>query len=112
MPDFSSPYKPITYGRSRNFFTKILVNNANFTEDCTVLINLSSPVYSVTFALESGTRVEYSFTNGDNDQNGPVHGDMISTLWQTQWLQFINRPISKIWFRGDGYVRIEAYCNP
>ncbi len=111
MPDFSSPYKPITHGYERNFFTKILVNNANFTEDCTFYINLNAPVYSVTFQLESGTRVEYSFTNGAPGANGPVHGDMILNE-TSQSLTFINRPIGKVWFRGDGYVRVEAYCVP
>lgn len=111
MPDFSNPYKPITHGYERNFFTKILVNNVNFTENCSVLINLNAPICALTFSLESASgRVEYSFTNGAPDKNGPVHGDMDSALWQTQFLSFPNRPISKIWFRGDGYVRIEAWC--
>lgn len=103
MPDFGNPKAPIDYGYDFNFFTKHTVANANFTTDCDITINMKAPTYAVSFQLESGTRVEYSF-------NGlTVHGDMILTEASANLL-FENRVISKIWFRGDGYVRVEAWA--
>lgn len=100
MPDFSNPFAPIDYGKDYNFYTKITVSNVNFNTNCDKLIKI--PTTSVTFQLESGTRVEYSF-------NGlTVHGDMTSGKTSAS-LNFLNRTVSKIWFRGDGYVRIEAW---
>lgn len=100
MSDFSSPFLPIDYGRDFNFYTKRTVSNTNYTTNCHEVIRF--PTFSVTFHLETGTRVEYSF-NGST-----THGDMTSGK-ASATLTFENRVISKIWFRGDGYVRIEAW---
>lgn len=103
MPNFGNPKAPIDYGYDFNFFTKLTVSNANFNSDCDVTINMKAPTYAVSFQLESGTRVEYSL-------NGlTTHGDMILNE-SSENLLFENRVISKIWFRGDGYVRIEAWA--
>jgi hypothetical protein len=103
MPDFGNPRAPIDYGFDYNFFAKLTVNNANYNTNCDMIINLAAPTYAVSFQLESGTRIEYSF-NGIT-----THGDMILSEASTNLL-FQNRVISKIWFRGDGYVRVEAWA--
>lgn len=103
MPDFGNPKAPIDYGYDFNFFTKHTVANANFNTDCDITINMKAPTYAVSFHLESGSRVEYSF-------NGlTTHGDMTDG-YASENLLFNNRVISKIWFRGDGYVRVEAWA--
>jgi hypothetical protein len=100
MPNFGNPRAPIDYGRDFNFYDKLTVSTVNFNTNCDEIITF--PTYSVTFQMESGTRVEYSF-------NGlTVHGDMTANKPSASLL-FENRTISKIWFRGDGYVRIEAW---
>jgi hypothetical protein len=102
MSDFSSPYTAIDYGKDFNYFNKLSVNitDGYFPTNCQILIPFST--YTVTFQLESGGPLEYSF-NGIT-----VHGDMTSTLPSNN-LVFENRVISKIWFRGSGTVRIEAW---
>lgn len=102
MPDFSSPYKPIDYGKDFNYFKKLSVATVDgyFPNECQVLIPFST--YSVSFQLESGGPLEYSF-NGIN-----VHGDMTDG-YASENLSFLNRVICKIWFRGTGTVRIEAW---
>jgi hypothetical protein len=103
MPNFADPKAPIDYGYDFNFFTKYTSSGSNYSTDCNVIINMKAPTYSVTFNLESGSHIYYSF-NGLTD-----HGDM-QDGYATKNLTFENRVISKIWFRGDGYVRIEAWA--
>ena len=96
------------FGYDHNFFQKITVTAAGFGSNSVdgyqpdMIINLPEPTYTVTFFLESGGPVQYSF-NGTT-----VHGDM--TLGQASAaLTFTNRVISKIWFKGSGVVRVEAW---
>lgn len=96
-----------THGRDFNFFTKLTVSTVSFGgssvdgyQPDTVI---TFPTYAVTFQLESGSSVEYSF-NGTT-----VHGDMTSGK-ASATLIFENRVISKIWFRGTGVVRVEAWA--
>jgi hypothetical protein len=101
MANFS--YKAIDYGRDFNFFKKLDVNipiDGYFPTNCQVFI--SFPTSTVTFQLESGGPLEYSF-NGIN-----VHGDMTDGYFSEN-LTFLNRAVSKLWFRGIGTVRIEAW---
>ena len=102
MSDFSSPYKPINYGKDFNFFNKlsISISDGYFPNECQIVIPFST--YSVTFQLENEGPLEYSF-NGIT-----LHGDMTSGKSSAN-LIFENRVISKIWFRGTGTVRIEAW---
>lgn len=103
MPDFGNPKAPIDYGYDFNFFTKHTVANVNYNNDCDITINMKAPTYAVSFQMETGTRIEYSF-------NGlTTHGDMTLNEASANLL-FNNRVISKIWFRGDGYVRVEAWA--
>jgi len=98
----TSPFSVINYGKDFNYFNKLSVNIADgyFPAECQILIPFST--YTVTFDLESGGPVEYSF-NGIT-----LHGDMTSGLPSAS-LVFENRVISKIWFRGSGTIRIEAW---
>jgi len=98
-----TPYGPIDYGRDFNYFNKLTVNvtDGYFPSECQVLIPFMT--YTITFDLESGGPLEYSF-NGIT-----LHGDMTSGQ-ASQSLVFENRVISKIWFRGSGVVRIEAWA--
>lgn len=100
MP-YTGPYNKILYGRDFNFFQKVTVSNGSFVLDCDVFIPFST--YTVTLHLESGGPVEYSF-NGNN-----LHGDM-TTGEASAALTFENRVVSKIWFRGAGVVRVEAWA--
>lgn len=96
-----------TLGYDRNFFQKITVASGTFGGSSVdgyqpdMIITFST--YTVTFILESGS-IEYSF-NGNT-----VHGDMTSSTPSAS-LTFQNRVISKIWFRGTGTVRVEAWAN-
>lgn len=103
MPNFADPKAAIDYGYDFNFFTKLTSSAVSYNADCDVLINMKAPTYTVTFQLESGGPVTYSF-NGLTD-----HGDM--TLGKSSaTLEFENRVISKIWFKGNGVIRIEAWA--
>ena len=107
MSTFQDPKAAIDYGYDFNFFTKYTSSGSSYSTDCNVLINMKSPTYTVTFSLESGGQVFYSF-NGLTD-----HGDMqqASTGYITSnQLVFQNRVISKIWFRGTGVIRVEAWA--
>jgi hypothetical protein len=100
------PGAPITYGRDFNFFKKITVANTTFNTDADIIITF--PTQTVTFQLESGGGVQYSF-NGNTvhgDLNAPSGGLIFSSN-----LTFQNRVISKIWFlaSGSSVVRIEAW---
>jgi hypothetical protein len=92
---------PITKGFDFNFFKKVTVVSGTFTTNCDVIIPFST--YTVTLQLESGGPIEYSF-NGNT-----VHGDMTLTK-PSENLVFENRVISKIWFKGTGLVRVEAWA--
>lgn len=97
-----TPYKaPITLGRDDNFFVKLVVSAGSYNTDCDVIIPFSTQ--AVTFQLEEGGPATYSF-NGTTD-----HGDMTLTK-PSENLIFENRVISKIWFKGSGTVRIEAWA--
>jgi hypothetical protein len=104
MPNFADPRAPIDYGYDFNFFKKItMATGASYNTDCDITINMKAPTYTVTFFLEGGGPIFYSF-NGLTD-----HGDM--TLGQASAsLTFQNRVISKIWFRGNGVIRVEAWA--
>lgn len=95
----------IALGRDFNFYQKITPTvtstASNFSSICDVLITF--PTYTVTFQLESGGPIEYSF-NGNT-----VHGDM-QTGKASASLTFENRVVSKIWFRGTGVIRVEAWA--
>jgi hypothetical protein len=92
---------PITYGRDPNFFVKLVVSNGSYATNCDVIIPFSTQ--TVTFQLEASGPATYSF-NGTTD-----HGDMTSSKPSAD-LIFENRVISKIWFKGSGTVRIEAWA--
>lgn len=97
----TNPLAKIDYGRDFNFFQRITVIAGSFQPNCDMVITF--PTYTVSFQLESGTTVLYSF-------NGNVtHGDMISGKSSAS-LIFENRSISKIWFAGNGVVRVEAWA--
>jgi hypothetical protein len=102
MPDFSSPYKAITWGKDFNFFRKldVSISDGYFPNECQILIPFSTQ--TVTFQLESGGPLEYSF-NGNT-----LHGDMTDG-YASESLTFQNRALCKIWFRGTGSVRVEAW---
>ena len=102
MSDFSNPYAAIDYGKDFNYFNKlsVAITDGYFPTNCQVLIPFST--YTVMFHLESGGPLEYSF-NGIT-----LHGDM-TTGMSSESLVFENRVISKIWFRGTGTVRVEAW---
>jgi hypothetical protein len=100
----TDPLAAKNYGYDFNFFKKFSSANAtgNYATDADVLINLKAPTYTVTFFLESGGPLTYSF-------NGLVdHGDMTAGQ-ASATLTFQNRTISKIWFKGTGVVRIEGW---
>lgn len=103
MP-YTGPYNKILYGRDFNYFkrvTSVTAGGAAFATDCDVMIPISTQ--ALTFNLESGSFIEYSF-NGNT-----VHGDMTAGLASAN-LKFDNRVVSKIWFRGTGIIRVEAWA--
>jgi hypothetical protein len=99
----SNSLKAIDYGRDYNYFNKLSVNlpiDGYFSDDCQILIPFTTS--TVTFQLESGGPLEYSM-------NGlTVHGNMTDG-YASENLTFINRVMCKVWFRGVGTVRIEAW---
>lgn len=99
MP-FTGP--AINYGYDHNYFKKLIITNANYNTNCDILIPFST--YTVTFQLEAGSNIVYSF-NGNHDA-----GDMTLNL-PSQNLVFENRVISKIWFKGNGTCRIESWAG-
>jgi len=98
------PLDKVTTGRDFNFFKRVSVSSATFTDNCDAIITF--PTQTISFLLEGTGVVEYSF-NGNT-----LHGDMDSTT-STKGLVFDNRLVSKIWFRlksgGPVTVRIEAW---
>jgi len=100
----TTAYNKVTNGRDFNFFSRISVTSATFTDTCDALITF--PTQTVSFLLEGTGVVEYSF-NGNT-----LHGDMDSAA-STRGLVFDKRLISKIWFRlksgGPVTVRVEAW---
>ena len=103
MAQPQNPLGPITWGIDWNFFQKLTVTATNFNTNADIFIPFST--YEVTFQLEGATgSVEYSF-NGTT-----IHGDMnAGDGYFSNNLTFTNRVISKIWFKGSGTVRIEAW---
>ena len=100
MVNFINP-GPDGNGKDFNFFTKFTVTAGSYAPGAAdVYIPFST--YAVSFQLESGAGVTYSFS-GLTD-----HGDM-TTGKASASLLFENRVISKIWFKGAGVVRIEAW---
>jgi hypothetical protein len=105
----NNPLAPITWGRDFNFFQKLVVTASSFNTNCDMVITF--PTDTVTFQLEAGTGVgaiQYSF-NGNT-----VHGDLsvgTTGLITSNNLVFRDRIISKIWFKGAGTVRVEAWAN-
>jgi hypothetical protein len=102
----NDPKGPITYGRDFNFFANVtptIAVGTAFNFDADVCITF--PTYTVTFTAATGAAVQYSF-NGNT-----VHGDMgaVSGGVGVTTLTFENRQISKIWLRGSGIIRIEAW---
>jgi hypothetical protein len=100
----NDPMGPITYGRDYNFFVNVtptvsISDSFNFDAD----ICITFPSYTVTFNVGSGTAVQYSF-NGNT-----VHGDLGVSPVSVTSLIFQNRQISKVWFRGAGPIRVEAW---
>lgn len=100
MPVSPVAIPPITIGFDHNFFEVITVSNANFNYLSDLYIPFST--YTVTFQLQSGTTVYYSF-NGNT-----IHGNMTDG-YASASLTFENRVISGIWFKGSGVVRVEAW---
>jgi|SRR5277367_6334193 len=100
MPVSPVAIAPITIGFDWNFFQVITVSNGSFNHLSDLYIPFST--YTVTFQLQSGAGVEYSF-NGNT-----VHGDMTDG-YASASLSFENRVISGIWFKGAGQVRVEAW---
>jgi hypothetical protein len=96
-----------TVGRDFNFFQKITVTASTFGGNSVSGqqpdMIITFPTYTVTFFLESGGPVQYSF-NGQT-----VHGDM-TTAQASATLTFTNRVVSTIWFKGSGVVRVEAWA--
>jgi hypothetical protein len=108
MPTNNFPYVGYTtLGYDRNFFQKITVTAVSFGSNSVDGYQpdmvITFPTQTVTFFLESGGPVQYSF-NGTT-----VHGDMTSGQ-ASATLTFENRVISKIWFKGSGVVRVEAWA--
>ena len=97
---YSGPLDKKVLGRDFNFFEKRTFSHVDFTDTCDVIITFPTKV--VTFHLESGGPIEYSF-NGNT-----THGDMVVGKASAS-LTFENRVITKIWFKGTGVVRIEAW---
>lgn len=101
---YSGTRDKIALGHDFNFFTKIVPSVVSlaspFGTGCDVLITI--PTQTVTFQLEGSGNIQYSF-NGNT-----LHGDMQNGLSSAS-LIFQHRTISKIWFRGTGTVRIEAW---
>lgn len=95
---------PRTLGKDWNFFTKKTITATSFSEECDVLINVKN-LTNLTLHNEGSVVVEYSF-NGNT-----VHGDMTPDT-ATASLLFLNRRVSKIWFRvasGSTTVRVESW---
>lgn len=98
----TNPLTSIVFGKDKNYFKKLVVSNGVFNANCDVVIPFSAQY--VTFQIESGTFVEYSF-NGNT-----LHGDSVTGKASAS-LTFENRRICKIWFRGTGTIRIEAWSE-
>lgn len=104
MPGVGAVPGPVTLGKDFNYFEKIVVTDTAFPTVPQGVIRFRGPQH-LTFILETGTSVEYSF-NGTT-----VHGDMTAATSSEQ-LDFLTRPNKKIWFRvpsGSATVRVEAW---
>jgi hypothetical protein len=89
-----------TIGKTFNFFQKVNVSVLLIATNPDFVITF--PTQTVTFQLESGSGVSYSF-DGNNTSGDMTSGKASATL------TFDNRVISKVWFWGTGVVRVEAW---
>lgn len=104
MPGPGAIPGPITDGKDFNYFNKIVVTDTTFPTVPQAIIAFKGPQH-LTFMLESGAFLEYSF-NGTT-----VHGDM-TTATSSATLDFLTRTNKLIWFRvpsGSATVRVEAW---
>jgi hypothetical protein len=103
MPGPGAVAGPVTLGKDFNYFSKIAVTDTEFPEIPQVVILFRGP-QRLTFILEIGATVEYSF-NGTT-----LHGDMTDAT-PSEKLEFVTRSNKKIWFRSSGgaTVRVEAW---
>jgi hypothetical protein len=93
---------PIVNGKDFNYFQEVNIATASFPTEPQVQIAFRG-AQRLTFILESGTNVEYSF-NGNT-----VHGNMKTGISNN--LNFDIRNNKLIWFRcsGGATVRVEAW---
>ena len=108
MPTNNFPYVGYTnLGYDRNFFQKLTVTATSFGSNSVDGYQpdmvITFPTQTVTFFLESSGPCQYSF-NGTT-----IHGDMTAGQ-ASATLTFTDRTISKIWFKGSGVVRVEAWA--
>lgn len=69
---YTGPMGKVVLGRDFNFFQKLTFSSVDFPNECNVIITF--PTTTVTFHLESGGPIEYSF----NRQS------FSSEIWQLQ----------------------------
>ena len=104
-----SPRAPITDGVDRNFFAKLAISNTEFGDAdgySNVIFAFRGATKTIFLTNEGANPIEYSF-NGNT-----LHGDL-TTGTNTEHLEFLNRPASKIWFRvpsGGSTIRVEAWA--
>lgn len=94
-----------TLGKRFDYFTTITVTNSSYGADASVAIPIRG-VQSLSLILYGSDPIYYSF-NGTHDS-----GEMRASTPSNNLL-FINRPVSKIWFKlksgTTSEVRIEAW---
>lgn len=96
----------IEQGADFNFFRKVTVNNAFFTDNSSITFNIKG-LQTFTLVNEGTDVVEYSF-NGNT-----LHGDMTPGT-PTEALAFDNRRVTAIWFRSavtPQTIRVEAWSK-
>lgn len=97
----------ITDGKNYDFFQKVTVSNADFSDTPDVIFNFKFQ-NSFTLLNEGTGIIEYSF-NGTT-----LAGDMTPGKG-SEGLVFDNRRVSKIWFRlksgAASVVRVEAWAS-
>ena len=99
--------KPITLGKSFDFFEKVTVSVVDFPEDSQITFNFRGQ-QTLSIVNESANVVEYSF-NGNT-----IAGDMTPGT-PTAAIFFDNRRVSAIWFRVPSgvasLIRVEAWAK-
>ncbi|HLG26317.1 MAG TPA: hypothetical protein VI423_00865 [Paenisporosarcina sp.] len=97
---------PITDGKSFNFFQKVTVSGADFTEDADVVFNFRGQEGFYIVNYGPGT-VQCSY-NGNT-----VHGEFKPST-PTESQQFDHRRVSRIWFKltsgGASEVVVQAWA--